>query len=441
MNNQGLSGSPFNQSTKTSNLSQSTSNTPLTEQSNSPSTEKRKFPFLWIALALLGGAMFLPLQHQVGGKVELDTLEDLRSHVVTGQSTPCTVKEIFVKIGSTVNVGDKLAELSCRALNESIYKIKDELSQAKMSLAELNINSSKAKADLERERSKSQAAREEALRADNQVSGGVAESQINKLDEEKKGLQKSLDFARIERDRFKYMLDNKIGTQRDLDKAEAAYKQVEANISVKDAEIELVERQLKDMAQTKKLIADNQVNVAEGSELIYDAVLAAANLREKIVNLEAYLKDLENQQKNLILKAEKAGTVYSINNADLDTLKGRELAANAPVIDIFRTNQLVAKVKVEMRDYELVQIGKPVQFRAEQAKNRPYSGNIDSKQVDPKPTDSSQIRTATVRLTINNDDQKLAPNAIGYAKIYSQDMFVFQRIQLEISRFIDTKFW
>jgi len=38
--------------------------------------------------------------------------------------------------------------------------------------------------------------------------------------------------------------------QRELDKAEAAYKQVEANISVKDAEIELVERQLKDMAQT-----------------------------------------------------------------------------------------------------------------------------------------------------------------------------------------------
>lgn len=94
-----------------------------------------------------------------------------------------------------------------------------------------------------------------------------------------------------------------------------------------------------------------------------------------------------------------------------------------------------------MWDYELVQIGKPVQFRAEQAKNRSYSGNIDSKQVDPKPKDSSQNRTATVRLTINNDDQKLAPNAIGYAKIYSQDMLVFQRIQLEISRFIDTKFW
>ena len=56
------------------------------------------------------------------------------------------------------------------------------------------------------------------------------------------------------------------------------------------------------------------------------------------------------------------------------------------------------------------------EIRAEQAKNRPYSVNIDSKQVDPKPTDSSQSRTATVRLTINNDDQKLAPNAIGYVK-------------------------
>ena len=98
MNNQSFSESQFNQSAKNSNLSQSTSNTPLAEQSNSPSTEKRKFPFLWIALVLLGGAMFLPLQHQVGGKVELDTLEGLRSHVVTGQSTPCTVKEISVAV-------------------------------------------------------------------------------------------------------------------------------------------------------------------------------------------------------------------------------------------------------------------------------------------------------------------------------------------------------
>lgn len=201
------------------------------------------------------------------------------------------------------------------------------------------------------------------------MSGGVAESQINKLDEEKKGLRKSLDFARIERDRFQGLYKESAVARRDLDKAEAAYKQVEASISVKDDEIELVERQLKDMAQTKKLIADNQANATEGSQLIYDAVLTAADLREKIVNLEAHLKDLENQQENLILKAEKAGTVYSINNADLDTLEGRELAANAPVIDIFRTNQLVARVKVEMRDYELVQIGEPVQFRAEQAKN------------------------------------------------------------------------
>lgn len=42
---------------------------------------------------------------------------------------------------------------------------------------------------------------------------------------------------------------------------------------------------------------------------------------------------------------------------------------------------------------------------------------------------------------LENNDQKLLPSAIGYAKIYSKDMFLFQRIQLEFSRLIDTKFW
>jgi multidrug resistance efflux pump len=414
---------------------------PSSSLSNSPPTEKRKIPILWISLAILGGAMFLPLSYQVGGKVELETIKDLRSFVFTGQATPCTVRKFFVSVGQQVEEGENLAELSCRTLDENIYKTRDELSRAKLSLAEINNKAIIAKADLERRKAESKAAYDEAIRASN-LSGGVVESQIHKLQEEKYALQAALDFALTDFKRFQDLEKTGIATTRDLQKAESAYRQVEANIAVKDAEIQYGQRQLADLSQSKLSNAEVQATAADGSQSVYDSSLSMTELKEQMVNLENHLKDLESQKQDLILRAKTSGTVYSIDDNDLDTLEGKEVLANAQIMQIFRTDKLIAKVKVDLRDSELVKKGAAVQFRPDQAKDRTYEGSIEHRDESiSKSDDISQPRSATFRISVNNTDLKLKPNATGYAKIYSKDMFLFQRIQLEFARLIDTKFW
>jgi hypothetical protein len=55
----------------------------------------------------------------------------------------------------------------------------------------------------------------------------------------------------------------------------------------------------------------------------------------------------------------------------------------------------------------------------------------------------NQSTITEIDITIYNDspnNPKLSPNATGYAKIRSRDMFVFQKIYLEFMKLVDSKF-
>jgi hypothetical protein len=48
--------------------------------------------------------------------------------------------------------------------------------------------------------------------------------------------------------------------------------------------------------------------------------------------------------------------------------------------------------------------------------------------------------TIEVRFIVENPEENLLVGETGYAKIYTEDMFLFQRIGWEISRLIPTRF-
>jgi multidrug efflux pump subunit AcrA (membrane-fusion protein) len=434
-------------SEKTSAPTQLTPNQ-STDNSNEPLLEKRKFPFFWLAIALLGGCMFLPFpfRYQIVAKAELEGFPGSRSFVRNGQSMPCTIKQIFVKVGNQVKEGDKLAELSCRTLDEDIYKIKSEINQAKFNLAGINNKLVTTKVNIEVKKAESLAIAGEAARMDDQALGGIAESQINKLESEKKVLQTSLELALNDRERFKYLLKEKIGSQRDLEKAETTYKQLIATIEVKDREIQSAQRQLSDSAQKKKSEADVKAIDSEGSQSIYDTNSEIDRLTEVIANLEDHLKYLESQSKDLTLRANISGTIYAEKNIDFDMLVNKELQAGAEIMQIYDANKLLGRVKIDQRDNRFVTEDAEVQFRPEQEKSQIYKASINRKPVNiSKPEDSNQSRLSEVLIKIDNDNpnrQKLSPNATGYAKIYyNENMSVFRRLQVEFERLLDTRFW
>jgi len=421
-----------------------------TDKSNDSLPEKRKLPVFWICIALLGGCMFLPFpfRYQIVAKAELEGFPGSRSFVRNAQTMPCTVRKISesVKLGKQVKKGDKLAELSCRTLDENIYKVKSEIRQAQLSLAGINNKLVSTQVSLEVKKAESIATSQEAARMDDKAVGGAFESQISKLESEKKVLQASLEFARNDRERFEYLKKEGGGLGRDLEKAETTYKQLLANIEVKDKEIQSAQIQLSDLAQKKRSEADVKAVESDGFQVIYDANSEIARLTESITNMENHLKYLESQSQDLTLTAKISGIVYTEKNIEFDMLVDKEFPSGAEIMQIYDTDKLLGRVKIDQRERRFVTADAEVQFRPEQEKSQIYKAAIYNDRINIiKTDDPTQSRLSEVLIQIDNNvqnRQKLAPNATGYAKIYyNENMTIFRRLQIEFEKLVDTRFW
>ncbi|ELS34662.1 HlyD family efflux transporter periplasmic adaptor subunit [Pseudanabaena catenata USMAC16] len=435
-----------------SNSAESHSNKPMVTSTSPPSidtpqflpTKKRKFPILCVSLALLGGAMFLPVTHQVGGKVELKTLPELRQFVYTNQAVPCIVKDIpkRVKLGSKVAKGDKLVELFCSNIEDKISATREKLYLAEKSLLKNNIDVAIAKANLEKKKAESLSAIDEAIRLDSQ-SGKIAQSELDKLLTERNGLQQEMEVAERKLNQLR-SVEKGVIPQIYLYEAETAYTKLKSAFLNKEAEILYSKNRLNDQSQRAQSNSEIKMSDAEDAQLIYIANLEAIRLTEDIDSFKDQLKKLEAQQKALIIRSDRDGIVYSKDNIELDVLIGQEIPSSKLIMEIANTDKLLAKVKVDHRDPELVEMNAKVQFRPDQAKHRIYEGTIiDREPLNNQPDSNNPSNSTEFEIVIYNDNPdnpKLAPNAIGYAKIYSKDMLVFQRIQLEFMRLIDSRF-
>ncbi|MEI6427957.1 MAG: HlyD family efflux transporter periplasmic adaptor subunit, partial [Pseudanabaena sp. ELA607] len=410
------------------------------------SEQNRKFPTFWVLLALLGGAMFLPFTHQIGGKAELKTSRELRSFVRNEQSMPCTIKKVFVTLGQKVKKGDNLVELSCRVLDENIIKTTDDLMQAKKLLAELRVRVISAKAESEKKKAESLLALNEAIRS-SQEEGSTAQSQLVKLKKEKERLEVIVNSAKVEYDRFLSLAKEGAVATRDRDLATKAYETAKKDVEVKESEILALQSGLRDQAAKTRDVAELRIFEADRANDVYEAHLETVRLTEVITNLENRLREYETKKKGLVLKSEQNGTVYSRDNVEFDVLIGKEiLPSDKPIMEIALTDRLVAKVQIDHRDFEFVEKNENVQFRPDQAKDRIYEGVVErepvNKEIDGSNT-TNQSNLTEIDITIYNDSRnnpKLSPNATGYAKIRSKNMFVFQKIYLEFIKLVDSKF-
>jgi multidrug efflux pump subunit AcrA (membrane-fusion protein) len=126
-----------------------------------------------------------------------------------------------------------------------------------------------------------------------------------------------------------------------------------------------------------------------------------------------------------------------ILTSDLDLKKNQELKPGEDfLLEIAELKELTAIVEVREEDLEYVQLNKPVTFRPRQAKLRPYSATV--KMILPKieSEPDKPTRTARVQIVVDNRDGKLSPGASGYAKIWSEQIPLYQRLSRELQRLV-----
>lgn len=415
-----------------------------TENPNPPSTKNSKKLLPYLLLILLASSMFLRAPYEVGGETKLDTLPapDHRKSIVNPQQVPCKIDSVFVTVGKPVEEGDELVKLSCRQLDEDIQKTQLELEKANQDLETLNKQSAIALSSARTKYAESQAASAAAAQSKSVDESGLL-NQINILEKQKESLQSDKDTTEIKLGRYEKLVNEGAFADTALDDLRGSFKRLSKNIEGVDEQIGNIKTQFRNAAQTDQRRADIQTIAADESIEIADINSQSSAIKDAIKNRNARLEVLKTQQESLILRSPIAGKVYpSGTTSEFDNLVGREIPASSPIMLIANTKQLVAKIEIDRKDRELAPKGADVKFRSHSAKDRSYEGKISGN--DPKYITSTvpnqPSTTIEVSFIIENPEENLLVGEMGWAKIYTEDMFLFQRIGWEISRLIPTRF-
>lgn len=415
-----------------------------TENPNPPSTKNSKKLLPYLLLILLASSMFLRAPYEVGGETKLDTLPDPdhRRSIVNPQQVACKIDSVSVTVGQLVKEGDELVKLSCRQLDEDIQKTQLELEKANQDLETLNKQSAIALSSARTKYAESQAASAAAAQSKSIDESGLL-NQINILEKQKESLQSDKNTTEIKLVRYEKLVKEGVAAETTLDDLRGSFKRLSKNIEGVDEQIANVKTQFRNAAQTDQRRADIQIIAADESVEIADINSRSSAIKDAIKNRNARLETLISQQKNLILRSPIAGKVYpSGTTSEFDNLKDREIPPSSPIMLIANTKQLIAKIEIDRKDRELAGKGADAKFRSHSARDRSYEGKISRN--DPKYITSTVPNQSSTNMEISfiveNPEENLLVGETGHATIYTENMFLFQRIGWEISRLIPTKF-
>jgi multidrug resistance efflux pump len=403
-----------------------------------PPSWKRRV-MVWGAIALgFGGISIIPIDHQVGGEVELSWRETARQSVHAPM--PAMVERVLVQTGDRVQPGQPLLQLTSRELEREIADVQEKLAQAYRSLEQAEQDQVRAQASLLQAIAQEQAARDRAnsvLSRAGQLEQGVLPSELQLLQVERRRLEGRLEEVADKISRYEGLLaDGAIAAQR-VEDERSLYRDIERDLAANTERQRTVQRQLQDEAigeagnvayQEASVLASQWI--AEGSQQI-------AAQQDIIATLEHRLQELQGQRSRLTVTAMTEGTIIT---SDLDLLVGKEVRPEGSLMQIAEMSQLVANVEIKEEDLEYVQPGQPVTFRPRQSKLETYGGQVDDILNNMEVDVTQQKRVATVRVVVENSDERLRLGASGYAKIYSERIFLYERVGREILKLIPERF-
>lgn len=402
-----------------------------------PSWQRRMM--VWGAIALgFGGISMIPLDYQVGGDVELSWRETARQSVHAPM--PAMVERVLVQTGDRVQPGQPILQLVSRDLEREIADVQEKLAQAYRSLEQAEQEHTRSQATLLQAIAQEQATRDRASRVLSRVSQleqGMLPSEMRILQVERQRLEERLLEASDKISRYEELLaDGAIAPQRVNDER-SIYLDIERDLAANVERMRMVQRQLQDEAIGESGNVAYQEASVLASQLIVEGSQQISAQQNIILTLEQRLQHLQQERSQLTLTATTEGTIIT---SDLDLLVGKEVRPEGALMEIAELSQLVANVEIKEEDLEYVQIGKDVSFRPRQSKLESYGGKVDDILNNVEVDATQQQRVATVRVVIDNPEERLRLGATGYAKIYSERIFLYERLGRELLRLIPERF-
>ncbi len=347
------------------------------------------------------------------------------------------VAEIHVKPGESVQRGQVLAQLSSWELDRDITVTEQQLAQVRQSLQESRQDFIRAQAQLIEVKAVAQRTQKKATREGDRaaiLTQGQLTPEIQVLETQRQRLQQRIPEVEDKARRYQELHAQGVISQDRRDEVRFELRDLQSALAAKTQEIEAAKQRLKDTASDLQSESVSQQASIDASRMIADAEGQMAAGRDAIATLEHRLAQLKILRENLTLRSPMTGVVLT---NDLDLRTNQELKPGAEfLLEIADLNDLTATVEVKEEDLEYVHLNKPVTFRPRQAKLRPYNATV--KMILPKiqSDPNKPHRVARVQIVVNNSDGKLFPGASGYAKIWSEQIPLYQRLGREFQRLI-----
>jgi len=380
---------------------------------------------------------------------------------------PGEVEKLNVEVGKSVNKGDVLAvlehdelELDVRQAKATLRAAESGLAQAK-ALAKIKIDSqvrqakagvAAAKAALEQvkdlsfKRTETQITQAEAVleaikASFKKIKEGARDEERKQVQATVKQAKASLDNAQSNYERMKNLFEQNAISKQTLEGVETQYTVAKAQYEAakqqlklldegaREEDIQAVEAQVKQaeaalelaqkMADTKSwekdiAMANAQVNQAEAALETAMALKKAKSWETEIIGAETSVEQaqvaLELAEKKLsdtFITATISGIV-SMRNVD----QGDMASQQNPLFQIVDMDVVKAKVSITEADLYKIQVGDEAEVFVD-ALSEPVKGTVTL----ISPIIDKMSRTATVEITVDNEDYKLRPGMFARAKL------------------------
>jgi multidrug resistance efflux pump len=391
------------------------------------------------AIALCATAIsFIPTPYQVGGEVKLAWREAARQSVYT--PIPAIVEQVLVKPGDHVQQGQPMIRLSSREVDREIADVQEKLAQLRQALEQSQQEGVRAQAALTQALAQEKAVRDQANRVvqrAGQLQQGILPPEIQQLYIERQRLQQQLEEVATNVKRFEELHGDGAVPLLRVEEQQSVYRNIQRDLAINAERIELGQRQLQEEADRELGNVRYQAASVNASQMILERNRQMSAQRQAIAALESRLQQLQTQRQALTLTATTTGTVIT---SDLDLLVGKEVQPENALLQIADLGQLTANVEIKEEDLNFVQKQAPVTFRPRQAKLETYDARVDDILHNVEADETQQKRVATVRVIIDNPEERLRPGSSGYAKIFSEWIPLYERVGREVLKLIPERF-
>ncbi len=308
------------------------------------------------------------------------------------------VEEVRVREGDVVRPGQVLVVLDPRELRYQVEQARAAVRTQEVAVQQAQAAVQTQRLQVEQARANLQA-QQARLR---QLLSGAPPEQVRQAEEQVRQAQAAVEYSRAQLRRTEELYQQGFVAQQAVDAART-------DLAIQEARLRAAEEQLKLLRRGPSAeeveVVRSQVRQAEAALRQAEAQLAQARVslqhaRSVLAQARTNLRQAEALLAERIVRAPVRGVVASVG-VDL----GDSVSPATRLVQLVRISPVEVTISVPERDLGQIRPGMEAVVRADAFPDRTFSGRV----VRLSPVVSSETRTATVRVEVQNSDFALRP--------------------------------